>query len=55
MADSTTRWDPFRDLVSIQDELNQPFGRTFGGEQTYHRVEEREETKPRKIEVRATA
>jgi HSP20 family protein len=29
MAD-ITRWDPFRDLVSIQDELNRLFGRTFG-------------------------
>ena len=28
MAD-ITRWDPFRDLVSIQDELNRLFGRTF--------------------------
>ena len=25
------RWDPFRDLVSIQDELNRLFGRTYGG------------------------
>jgi HSP20 family protein len=31
MAD-ITRWDPFRDLVSIQDELNRLFGRTFGSE-----------------------
>src|SRR2546429_1278443 len=31
MADSIMRWDPFRDLVSIQDELNRLFGRTFGG------------------------
>jgi HSP20 family protein len=30
MAD-ITRWDPFRDLVSIQDELNRLFGRTFSG------------------------
>jgi len=29
MAD-ITRWDPFRDLVSIQDELNRLFGRTYG-------------------------
>src|SRR5918999_2223785 len=27
-----SRWDPFRDLMSIQSELNQLFGRTFGGE-----------------------
>ncbi|HEX7464750.1 MAG TPA: Hsp20/alpha crystallin family protein [Actinomycetota bacterium] len=28
------RWDPFRDLASIQNELNRLFGRTFvGGEQ----------------------
>jgi HSP20 family protein len=25
------RWDPFRDLMSIQGELNTLFGRTFGG------------------------
>jgi HSP20 family protein len=31
MAD-ITRWDPFRDLVSIQDELNRLFGRTYGAE-----------------------
>jgi HSP20 family protein len=24
------RWDPFRDLMSIQDELNRLFNRTFG-------------------------
>jgi HSP20 family protein len=28
-----SRWDPFRDLASIQDELNRLFGRTFGEEQ----------------------
>jgi HSP20 family protein len=27
-----SRWDPFRDLMSIQSELNQLFGRTYGGE-----------------------
>ena len=26
------RWDPFRDLMSIQSELNRLFGRTYGGE-----------------------
>jgi HSP20 family protein len=26
------RWDPFRDLMSIQNELNRLFGRTYGGE-----------------------
>ncbi len=31
MRDTIVRWDPFRDLVSIQDELNRLFGRTFGG------------------------
>jgi HSP20 family protein len=30
MAD-ITRWDPFQDLDSIQDELNRLFGRTFSG------------------------
>jgi HSP20 family protein len=30
MAD-ITRWDPFQDLDSIQDELNRLFGRTFNG------------------------
>lgn len=27
-----SRWDPFRDLMSIQNELNQLFGRTYGGD-----------------------
>jgi len=27
-----SRWDPFRDLMSIQNELNRLFGRTYGGE-----------------------
>ena len=31
MRDTIVRWDPFRDLVSIQDELNRLFGRTFAG------------------------
>jgi HSP20 family protein len=31
MRDTLVRWDPFRDLVSIQDELNRLFGRTFNG------------------------
>jgi HSP20 family protein len=31
MRTSIDRWDPFRDLVSIQDELNRLFGRTFSG------------------------
>lgn len=31
MRDTLVRWDPFRDLVSIQDELNRLFGRTFVG------------------------
>lgn len=26
-----TRWDPFRDLMSIQNEMNRLFGRTYGG------------------------
>jgi HSP20 family protein len=30
MAKTITRWDPLRDLVSIRDELNRLFGRTFG-------------------------
>lgn len=25
------RWDPFRDLMSIQNEMNRLFGRTYGG------------------------
>jgi HSP20 family protein len=25
-----TRWDPFRDLVTVQDEINRLFGRTYG-------------------------
>lgn len=31
MRETLVRWDPFRDLVSIQDELNRLFGRTFTG------------------------
>jgi HSP20 family protein len=31
VRDTIVRWDPFRDLVSIQDELNRLFGRTFAG------------------------
>lgn len=31
MRDTLVRWDPFRDLVSIQDELNRLFGRTYTG------------------------
>jgi HSP20 family protein len=27
---SVTRWDPFGDLLSLQDEMNQLFGRAFG-------------------------
>lgn len=31
MRNTLVRWDPFRDLVSIHDELNRRFGRTFDG------------------------
>jgi HSP20 family protein len=31
MMAEIARWDPFRDLVSIQDELNRLFGRTYSG------------------------
>src|SRR5215217_3834275 len=31
MANMLDRWDPFRDLMSIQNELNRLFGRTWGG------------------------
>src|ERR671934_721699 len=31
MANMLDRWDPFRDLMSIQNELNRLFGRTYGG------------------------
>ena len=27
---SVSRWDPFQDLLAIQDEMNQLFGRTAG-------------------------
>ena len=27
-----SRWDPFRDLMTIQSELNRLFGRTYGGD-----------------------
>jgi HSP20 family protein len=30
---SVSRWDPFRDLLTIQDEMNQLFGRAFGERQ----------------------
>lgn len=33
MRDTLVRWDPFRDLVSIQDELSRLFGRRFDGEE----------------------
>ena len=29
-----TRWDPFRDLMGIQNELNRLFGRTYAGGET---------------------
>lgn len=31
MRDTVVRWDPFRDLVSIQGEMNRLFGRAFTG------------------------
>ena len=31
MASAMSRWDPFRDLMSIQNELNRLFGRTYAG------------------------
>jgi len=31
MASNMMRWDPFRDLMSIQNELNRLFGRTYAG------------------------
>jgi HSP20 family protein len=34
VRETLVRWDPFRDLVSIQDELNRLFGRTFTGGET---------------------
>ena len=34
MANMLDRWDPFRDLMSIQNELNRLFGRTWGGGET---------------------
>ena len=34
MSDRLVRWDPFRDLVSIQDELSRLFGRTYGGSES---------------------
>jgi HSP20 family protein len=32
MASSMLRWDPFRDLMGIQSELNRLFGRTYAGD-----------------------
>jgi HSP20 family protein len=34
VSDRLVRWDPFRDLVSIQDELSRLFGRTYGGSES---------------------
>jgi len=31
IAVAVSRWDPFRDLISIQSELNRLFGRTYAG------------------------
>jgi HSP20 family protein len=31
---AVSRWDPFRDLMSIQNELNRLFGRTYAGGET---------------------
>jgi HSP20 family protein len=28
---AVSRWDPFRDLLAIQNEMNRLFGRTYGG------------------------
>ncbi|MGH2810192.1 MAG: Hsp20/alpha crystallin family protein, partial [Actinomycetota bacterium] len=30
MAMAIRRWDPFRDLMAIQNEMNRLFGRTYG-------------------------
>jgi len=38
MANTLIRWDPFRDLVSIQDELNRLFGRAYAGAEGLSRV-----------------
>lgn len=32
MRMAMTKWDPFRDLMGIENELNRLFGRTFGGD-----------------------
>lgn len=32
MGTSIRRWDPVRDLMSIQSEMNRLFGKTYGGE-----------------------
>jgi HSP20 family protein len=31
---AVSRWDPFRDLMSIQNELNRLFGRTYAGSES---------------------
>jgi HSP20 family protein len=36
---SVSRWDPFRDLTSIQEEINQMFDRVFGRRETGERRE----------------
>jgi HSP20 family molecular chaperone IbpA len=64
-----SRWDPFRELSSIQNELNRLFGRTYtlpstadpdGIQASFDagvltiEVPKKEEAKPRKIKVKAT-
>jgi HSP20 family protein len=38
---SVMRWDPFRDLLSIQDEMNRLFRRTLGEGETGGETEAR--------------
>ncbi len=59
MRDTIVRWDPFRDLVSIQDELNRLFGRTFTGVEPTRPTAAGNWTsmdaKPKKIQIKAEA
>ena len=60
MRDTIVRWDPFRDLVSIQDELNRLFGRTFTGVEPTRPTAAGNwmpsmDAKPKKIQIKAEA
>ena len=54
------RWDPFRDLVRVEDERNRLFDRTFGGWEPFRgvlsiEIPKVEKAPPNKIEIKAKA